>query len=307
MKKIVFLLITLVAINAFGLPIPDNSTVKKDYIDPLLRKFDNKVWQNLLLYYNHASQIAKASLKEMNAVGDFCWASYGYLYAIERASNRAQLVWDNVKKFQLSNPVDDIIYMEEKVFQNSDMLFYYDIPAEKNARKKLADARAAIRDVSKQNASTLNDLMPDGLRFKKDYLRLMEMNSPDGRLLKDTTDADIRFHVAAIGQAAQGIAAADVQNDFNDNQGAILERNIACGASNGQSEPVYQSEFSKTGKRNSFLLSLQENVQLSEAIKTNAVFLLVNAKKYADAIGKKELLISQLENFAQELKKQGTP
>jgi hypothetical protein len=306
MRKL-FAMMLLVAVCVHAGDGPDNSVDARDYADPKLKAFDKRIWRNLLKYYVHARQIAISTLKEMETVQDFCWSSYRYLYAIERAANRAQLVWDNVKNFKAENPVDAIVYSEERVFQNADLLFYSDIPAEKVRRHELAQSREAIRERWADRMTRLNDLMPDGLKFQKTYLRLMEINSPDARLLLDTSDKDMSFHMAALSQASRQMANAEAQNEFQDNLSAILESTVKNAANDGTSDPQHQSEYAKTGQRNSFILSLQENVQLSDAIKTGAMFLLVNSKRYATVVGEKEALLYQLEDFSDALQRQQAP
>jgi hypothetical protein len=300
MNKLFAILLICVTL-AVGADGPDNSVSAKDYADPKLKSFDKKIWQNLLKYYVHARQIAIGTLHEMEAVQDFCWSSYRYLYAIERAANRAKLVWDNIKNFKAENPIDAIIYSEEQIFQNADILFHEDIPAERAAREKLTRSRDAIRNRWSNNLTALNDMLPDGLKFQKRYLRLMEMNSPDARLLKDTSDKEINFHMAALSQASRQMADADVRSDFQDNQSAILESSIKNATNDGVSEPRHQAEFSKNNRRNTFLISLQENVMQSDAVKTNAMFLLVNAKRYQKQVANKEALLYQLEAFSDAL------
>jgi len=300
MKKLL-LLILLVVPTVFSADAPTNSVNAKDYVDPKLPAFDKKIWQNLLKYYAHARQIASSTLKEVECVQDFCWSSYRYLYAIERAANRAKLVWDNISNFKAENPIDAVIYLEEDVFQKSDMLFYNDIPRIKSSQEKLAKSRDAIRNRAAGHLEALNDLLPDGLKFQRDYLRLMEINSPDARDLADTSDCEMNFHMAALSQVAKQIAATDVSNEFSDNQSAILESTIKNAANDGTSDPLHQSEYTKVDEKNAYILSLQENIQLTESIKTGAFFLLMNAKNHANRLAAKQALYCSLEQFSDRL------
>ena len=110
MKKGFLVLLFLFALS-FADDAPTNAVATADYVDPQLPAFDKRIWQNLLKYYKQARDIAKATLDEMDNVRDFCWSSYRYLYAVERAANRAQLIWDNISKFKAENPFDAVIYL----------------------------------------------------------------------------------------------------------------------------------------------------------------------------------------------------
>jgi hypothetical protein len=280
---------------------PDNSSNAKDYVDPKLPKVDKKIWANLLLYYKHARDIATSTLNELQSVQDFCWFSYRYLYAIERAANRAEIIWNNVKNFKAENIEDAVIYTEESVFQNSDALFYYDIPKIKEERAKLDLSRDAIRDRTGNYLAQLNNLLPDGLRFKTKYLRLMEITAPDARTMQNTGDKEVNFNVAALSQASRQLAAADVNNDFSESQSAILESTIKNADNDGTSDPLHQTEYAKVGEKNSMILTLQENAQIAEAVKTGAFFLLSKAKAYANQLESKKALLCQLESFSDAL------
>lgn len=303
MKRIhaIILLFAFIAFSADG---PTDEVNAEDYVDPKLKAFDKRVWQNLLKYYVHARQIARGTLEELESVKDFCWSSYRYLYAIERAANRAKLVWDNVKNFKAENPVDAIIYLEEDVFQKSDLLLKNDIPAIKRQRERLTQSRNAIRNRAGNHLAALNDMLPDGLRFEKNYLRLLEINSPDARMLQDDSDKEVNLHAAALAQASKQIAAGEIRNEFADNQSAMLESTIKNADNNGVSDPLHQSEFSKVGERNSFILSLQENVQLTDAVKTDAFFLMLHAKKFAGRLAARQALFFAMEDFSDELGRQ---
>lgn len=300
MKLILSLLFTIV-ITVFASDGPTNEVDAKDYADPQLKNFDKRVWKNLLKYYAHARQIAKGTLNELKTIQDFCWSSYRYLYAIERAANRAKLIWDNITNFKAENPIDAIIYLEEDVFQKSDLLLKSDIPSIKYQRDKFRKSRDAVRNRTANHLTALNELLPDGLKFQHDYLRLMEINSPDSRMLDNDNDKDVNFHTSVLSQASRQIASAEVINEFSDNQSAILESSIKNATNNGASDPLHQSELSKIGERNSLLLSLQENVQLSDAVKTDAFFLMIHTKRFADQLAVKQALFCVMEDFSEKL------
>jgi len=304
MKRILIFMVLSISLS-FADDAPTNAVDTKDYVDPKLPAFDKRTWQNLLKYYKQARDIAKATLNEMDNVRDFCWSSYRYLYAVERAANRAQLIWDNITKFKAENPFDAVIYLEENIFQKSDLLFYYDMPQIKVQWAKLAASRDAIRNHTADRIAALNDMLPDGAKFETDYLRLMEMNSPDAKTLKDTLDKDVNFHMSVLSQASQQIASTDMYNQFSENQSAILESTIKNGTNDSISDPSYQAEYSKIGERNSLVLSLQENAQLSDGIKTGAFFLLYNAKRYADVLSAKQAAFFALQAFSDKLNEQG--
>ena len=280
---------------------PDNSSVAKDYVDPKLPKVDKKIWANLLLYYKHVRDIATSTLNELQSVQDFCWSSYRYLYAVERAANRAEMIWNNVKNFKAENLGDAIVYTEEAVFQNADALFYYDIPKIKEERAKLALSRDAIRERTGNYLAQLDNLLPDGLQFKTKYLRLMEINAPDARTMKNTDDKEVNFHVTTLSQASRQLAAAEVNNDFSDNQSAMLESTIKNADNDSTSDPLHQTEYAKIGEKNSMILTLQENARIADAVKTSAFFLLAKAKAYANQLESKEALLCQLESFSDAL------
>ena len=304
MKKVFLILLFFISVS-FGDDAPTNAVDTKDYVDPQLPAFDKRIWQNLLKYYKQARDIAKATLDEMDNVRDFCWSSYRYLYAVERAANRAQLIWDNITKFKAENPFDAVIYLEEKIFQKSDLLFYYDMPQIKAQWAKLSASRDAIRNHTADRIAALNDMLSDGAKFETDYLQLMQMNSPDAKTLTDTSDKDVNFHMSVLSQASQQIASTDMYNQFSDNQSAILESTIKNGNNDSISDPSYQAEYSKVDERNSFVLSLQENAQLSDGIKTGAFFLLYNAKRYADVLSAKQAAFFGLQAFSDALIQQG--
>lgn len=303
MKTILLLLLAtsiLMSGAVYG-QTPTNKADAKDYIDPKLPKPDKKIWLNLLGYFNNARQLAQGSLKEVSAVADFCWASYGYLYAIERAANRAQLVWDNLKNFQAKNFEDNVIYLEERVFQNSDALFYHDIPKIKEQRIRLDSAQTNIRNRTGAFLGQINDLMPDGYKFKIKYLRLMEINSVDARALKDTSDKDIAYHQTVLSIASRQVASTEINNEQSESQSAIMEAGIRNGSNNGNSDPQHQAEYSKINERNTLMLTLQENVQLGDAVKTGALYLLAKTRIYADNLAYKKALLCNLEDFSDAL------
>ncbi|MBN1292372.1 MAG: hypothetical protein JXB48_11080 [Candidatus Latescibacteria bacterium] len=283
---------------------PTDKVSPQDYADPKLKKFDKRIWQNLLKYYVHARQIARSTLDELESVKDFCWSSYRYLYAIERAANRAQLVWDNVRNFKAENPVDAIIYLEEDVFQKSDLLFKNDIPAFKERREELAESRDVIRNRAAGHLLALNNILPDGLKFQKKFLRLLEINSPDASMMNDTTDKDVNFHAAALSQSARQIASTDASDEFSDNQSAILESTIKNAANNGTSDPLHQSEMTKISERNALILSLQENTYLTDGVKIGSYFLLEKIKRHSDELAQKQALFFVLEDFSDKLNAQ---
>lgn len=303
MRKSLFIILLAVPI-LFAADGPTNSVDAKDYVDPKLPAFDKRVWQNLLKYYTHARQIAASTLKEVECVQDFCWSSYRYLYSIERVANRAKLVWNNVSNFKAENPIDAIVYLEEDVFQKSDILFFNDIPQFKESRRNLARSRDVVRNRLAGNVQAINDLLPDGLKFQKDYLRLMEINSPDSRALEDTSDGEVNFHMAALAQASKQIASTDVSNEFSDNQSAILESTIKNAANDGTSDPLHQTEYSKVDEKNTYILSLQEDIQLAENIKTGAFFLMSNIKGHSNRLAAKQALYNSLEKFSDRLLQQ---
>jgi len=293
-------LILLAAVSIVAADGPTDKVDLQDYADPKLKAFDKRIWQNLLKYYVHARQIARSSLDELESVKDFCWSSYRYLYAIERAANRAQLIWENIKNFKTENPVDAIVYLEEDVFQKSDLLFKNDIPRIKIQRQKLADSREAVRNRTANHLAALNDFLPDGLKFQKEYLRLMEMNSPDVRMLEDTADKDVNFHAATLSLAARQIASTDVANEFSDNQSAILESTIRNAANNGTSDPLHQTELSKVTERNSLILSLQENAYLTDAVKVESFFLMNKVRGHSDIFAQKQALVFTVNEFGEK-------
>jgi hypothetical protein len=303
-KTAIVLLLMLVCYSVYSEDGPTDKVEPQDYIDPKLPKFDKRIWQNLLKFYVHARQIARSSLDELGAVKDFCWSSYRYLYAIERAANRAQLIWDNIKNFKAENPVDAIIYLEEDVFQKSDLLFKSDIPQLKIQREKLSDSRDAIRNRAANHLYALNDLLPDGLKFQKKYLQLLEINSPNAHLLSKTDDPDVNFHASVLSQSARQIASTDVSDEFSDNQSAILESTIKNAANDGTSDPLHQSELTKINDRNSLILALQENAYLTDAVKISSCFLLSRVKKHADGLAQKQSLFFVLEDFSDKLAQQ---
>lgn len=280
---------------------PTDQVNAQDLADPKLKSFDKRIWQNLLKYYVHARQIARSSLNELETVKDFAWSSYRYLYAIERAANRAQLVWDNIKNFKAENPLDAVIYLEEDVFQKSDLLFYNDIPQMKLQRKRLAASRDKIRNRAADHLTSLNELLPDGMKFQKKYLRLMEINSTDTKTLSDTTDKDVVFNTSVLSQASRQIAATEVTDEFSDNQGAILESTIKNAANDGTSDPLHQSEMAKINERNNLILSLQENMYLTDAVKTGSFFLLDKVKRHSDELAQKQSILFVLEDFSDRL------
>ena len=299
MKRIFILLCLLSGISAAD--GPTDKVKPQDYADPKLKKFDKRIWQNLLKYYVHARQIARSTLDELESVKDFCWSSYRYLYAIERAANRAQLVWDNIRNFSAENPVDAIIYLEEDVFQKSDLLFKNDIPALKERRKDLADSRDAIRNRGAGHLLALNNLLPDGLKFQKKFIRLLEINSPDASMLSDTTDKDMNFHAVVLSQSARQIASTDASDEFSENQSAILESTIKNATNNGTSDPLHQSEMTKISERNALILSLQENAYLTDGVKIGSYFLLEKVKRHSDELAQKQVLFFVLEDFSDKL------
>jgi len=295
------LLILLAAVSIVAADGPTDKVDPQDYADPKLKAFDKRIWQNLLKYYVHARQIARGTLDELESVKDFCWSSYRYLYAIERAANRAQLIWDNIKNFKAENPVDAIVYLEEDVFQKSDLLLKNDIPQLKIRRERLADSRKAVRNRTADHLAALNDLLPDGLKFQKQYLRLMEINSPYAGMLEDTADKDISFHAATLSLAARQIASTDVSNEFSDNQSAILESTIKNAANEGTSDPLHQTGLSKVTERNSLILSLQENAYLNDAVKISSFFLMNKVRHHSDVLAQKQALVLTREEFAGKL------
>jgi len=302
MKTAIFIIVLIVSV--LGVRAADGPTDQvnaKDYVDPKLPSFDKRIWQNLLKYYVHARQIARSSLNELETVKDFAWSSYRYLYAIERAANRAQLIWENVKNFKAENPIDAIIYLEEDVFQKSDLLFLNDVPQMKIQRQKLAESRDAIRNRGSNHLSALNELLPDGMKFQKKYLRLMEINSTDEKTLSDTTDPDVVFNTSVLSQASRQIAATEVTDEFSDNQSAILESTIKNAANDGTSDPLHQSEMTKINERNNLILSLQENVYLTDAVKIGSFFLLDKVKRHSDGLAQKQALLFVLEDFSDRL------
>lgn len=305
MKKAVFIIMLLLAaFSVLALDGPTDEVKPVDYIDPKLKSFDKRIWQNLLKYYVHARQIAKSSLNELEVVKDFAWSSYRYLNAIERAANRAQLVWDNIKNFKAENPLDAVIYLEEDVFQKSDMLFYSDIPQMKLERERLAQSRENIRNRGANHLTSLNELLPDGMKFQKKYLRLMEINSTDAMTLSDTLDMDVTFNTSVLSLASRQIAATEMTDEFSDNQSAMLESTIKNAANDGTSDPLHQSEMTKINERNNLILSLQENVYLTDAVKIGSFFLLDKIKRHSDELAQKQALFFVIEDFSDRLNAQ---
>jgi hypothetical protein len=301
-RSIIFALLCIIClISMSNGQAPTNKADPKDYVDPRLPKPDKKIWQNLLGYYVNARQLAKGTLKEVSAVSDFCWASYRYVYAIERAANRAQIVWDNLKNFQAGNPVDAIVYAEEQVFQNSDALFYHDIPEIKKQQVYLDSARSAIRNRTGSYLGQIGQLLPNGLKFKMKYLRLMDINGMDVRALVDTSDRDVNYHQAMLSEASKQIAATEINNEQSVSQSAMLESGIKNGAKDGNSDPQHQSEYSKVNEKNTMILSLQENVQLGEAVKTGSYYLLSKVRGYSNNLEVKKALLCNMEGFSDAL------
>jgi hypothetical protein len=139
------------------------------------------------------------------------------------------------------------------------------------------------------------------MQFKTKYLRLMEINAPDARTMKNADDKEVNFHITTLSQASRQLAAAEVNNDFSDNQSAMLESTIKNADNDGTSDPLHQTEYAKIGEKNSMILTLQENARIADAVKTSAFFLLAKAKAYANQLESKEALLCQLESFSDAL------
>jgi hypothetical protein len=281
---------------------PTNSTSAVDIADPKQTNITKKIWHNLLKYYVQTRQMAQSALQDMQSVTDFCWASGRYLAAIERVSRRAQTIWDNLKNWKAENPIDAIIYTEEKIFQNSDLLLYVDIPKWKEEQQKLQEARDALRSRYNNRLDQLQSILPDPARFETRYRKLIQINSPSAFLLNDANDPNVRFHTTVLSQAARVSASAPVTNDYLDGQSSLLESAISNATNAGQVDPLHQAEFSKLQERNQLLLTYQNANALTEAVKIEALLLLTITRRNALKLQQKEAAFIAIEQFSDALR-----
>ena len=128
--------------------MPTDGWKAEDEVQVDQKNKDKKIWTNLLAVYDNTRKIADGSLTIMSRVSDFAWAAEKNLQTIERIATRAHTIWNNIERLKQFNVfskssnksffvrikdlatgyVKVVEYTEEDIFQQSDSLFYNDIP-----------------------------------------------------------------------------------------------------------------------------------------------------------------------------------
>jgi len=298
-SSLLFLLIPLFLFASDG---PTNNADPQDYADPQLKEIDKNIWTNFLAVYAQLRQIARSAMEGLNTASDFAWQAHKYLNAIERVSHRAQIIWDNINDFKAENIVEAIIYAEEEIFQNADMLFESDIPYLKQQRQEFQEIRDEIRMKGTIRLEALKQLFVTDNKLETKVKYLLLAASPVEEILEQIPDNNLKLHLTAVSHAATTMAQNDENNRFYNNQDAMLSATIANATTqDGETGPKHSAEFSKINNRNELILKHQEQFALNNSVKNIAYMNLIKLKLMEDFVVQKQLGIAMLERFAEEL------
>lgn len=291
-------------------PVPNPDP--EDLADPRLKGMDKKVWQNLLQGYASLRGVAKSVLEDLQSVANFAWAAHKQVEAIERAAQRAQMVFESIKNFdtEMLHPkrhAELIEWTEEEIFQETDNLFYYDVPTIKQRSEELGEERRHIRNRAKGHAKALARLRKRAYEgIKKKILKLEHMNAADSRTLaREFQGADSKAHTLAKSEATRTMGMADGRYDNLETQGAQLASVIKGAAdSEGKTDLRQQADLNRVNARNATLLSYQEHDFLGNAVRTNAWMLISRAKILDMAVTNKAAVVAGAIAFSEELERQ---
>lgn len=307
MKKTLFLLALLPAlVFAQALQTPVRNVPAGSEIDPKQQDKDYRTWRNLIKVYITFRQQARAALEDLGAVSDFAWAAQKQLVAIERLSQRAVLVWDNVREFRTDSPVQMVKDAEEKIFQNTDGIIYYNIPSVRRSNAELSDRRAALANRAANRLEALGQL---GLRayrgFETKFFKTQAIAALDDRTLRaGPPNPEIKAYTLATSVASKGLAGADLQNQRLETQGAQLTGVIRNASPDGNVNPEHQAEMNKVNQRNALTMNIQSHALLQQATDNASWLLLARARRLERVIGQKSAILLGAEAFAEEVERQ---
>jgi hypothetical protein len=305
--KIIFLFImTLIATMPLAYETPTKDVKAEDMVDPQLARMDKKVWQNLLQVYANIRMVAKTTLKDMQAVSNFAWSAQRQLQAVENAANKIEQIYTNIKGYRGDNVIDFITYTEEKVFQQTDQLVYYDIPNIQQCNKNLLSNRDEIASLGKDQAKALAKASVKSYEwFEKTFFYAQKQAQADPRMANSESPGPARAVAEMTGTiVSENIAGADIRNQNQQNQGAMLSAVVGVSGGNGGDVPLsLQAQIGKDNNRNNLILTLQENDLQNSAIQTGGWYLMLKARQLDKNIVNKALLVSCAKEFAQEVQK----
>ena len=242
-----------------------------------------------------------SGIDEDNAgVSDLAWAGERVLWSVQSISQRAVLIYKNVQelgRFRIwdkskgnflaqlkdaaGNVVDVIEFTEEDIFQQSDRLFYYDIPG-------LTDNLKGLRDKRKELFSSVGDLAVtilgdiDGVSTalgnrRGKYITLSSASAGDS-VIEGSSAPEVARHLVARDQANQNLALSDERSYDYENQELRMQLVISDAAddSSGQT-PSRQVQTTLVNTRNGLVLRVKQHELQRDKVRVNSHLLLARA------------------------------
>lgn len=320
--KIVILLLIIIS-NIYSV-VPTDEWKPEDEIDVNQKNKDKKIWANLLAVYDNSRKIARGTLTVMERVSEYAWTAQKYLYAIEKTATRAQVIWENiqeVKEFFVYDKEDKkkpffkrikdatgktiklVEHVEEGIFQQSDALFYEDIPNYKNVREELNVKREKLFESPQEVLHQLRQLARSFQGYEKKVSKLSQISSADARVyddLKHNKDAK-RFAISQA-TAIDAIASADQKNMEIDNESIPISLTIKESSENGGNlNTADLTQTALVNERNSYLINLREHDYTHDAIRSASQLLLAKVVTLDRRIAEKTTFINVAEKFSDAL------
>jgi len=281
-------------------------------------KTRNKIWGNLLVWYQDARKLAVTTQQSLNGISDMAWASYKQLAAIEQVAKKAQVVYENIEsmdwKTMAKNPEKLIIYTEEQVFQKSDQLFFQDIPAFKQSSKELNDARINMQTILKSNVSGSKNLITQSYKVSRDiadatgkaavvaYANTVGMLSPagSGEWKKESARKAAQTHSRLVAVTAQATLKTEATALQTETQQAVLAGGLRKAQQDDQN-PAGISEANKVNARNALITTVEKHDIVGNSVTTFSYMLLSELKTFDQQVVEKTLLMNGLVQLSEAM------
>jgi hypothetical protein len=322
MKQIVgIIVILLLSISTTHAVVPTDEWKAEDELQVDQKNKDKKIWKNMLAVYDGARKIAKGSLEIMENVSKYAYTAQKYLNAIERTATRAQIIWSNIKDIKqfveftdgdkkksffkrvkdLHGRIVDVIeYTEEDIFQQSDALFYQDIPSLKQARKEMYEQQQRLLDSPKEVIDRLRKNARDFDGYEKKYAKLAAVGSTDGSVYSNA-NAAVKRHMISQGDAINAIAIADQRAMDIDNDAAAAVLSLHSAENDSALNTADLTKNAMIAERNKLVLYLKEHDVMHDAVRTSAQLLLSKIVPVDQRIAEKTSFIGVAERFSDAL------
>jgi len=278
------------------------STSAAEHAEPSQSKKDFKTWRNLLGYYAGARKQAKAALADLQSVSNLAWSTQKQLAAIERASQRVEFVLNNIESFRIDNPVQVVKDLELGVFQQTDALFYSDIPALKEANSKRIADRKVLSGRIGDRISSLNKL---SVRAYKGFRRSMGFYTDPIQLKNndfDKNDPDKMLFQHTSRSATTGLASSRLDAEKINNNSSQLSGLVAASTSNDvNGNPLAQSELIALNNENQYSASLEKHKYINKTVELTSWMLVRRSKYFEGVLNQNALFLKSLEGFSDEL------